>query len=154
MWMVSACGFSPVYQTNNDEKTPQVFKLSIAASSNDNAYTAYKLRREIETLLPTIPMKTNRPVTLKIKLSEDYGDIAYSSQANTLRRQGQLRARIELFDKTLEPFYVKDLDVVSSSTVDYQEEFALMAAEQGARERLVKSLAIDIVHELALAPFP
>ena len=144
----SGCGFTPVYQTQKGQSSPQSFRLTVTGA-NDQAYTSYKVRRELETLLPTIPAFKKNPISIKVTLSEQYGDIAYSSNAQTLRGQGQLRAHVELFDQMLEPFYVTDIDTVSSYTIDYPEEFATISAESGARERLIKALARDIAHDIA-----
>ncbi len=148
-FIVVGCGFEPIYQIRKAAETPQVFKLAISGS-NDNAYTSYKLRRELEMWLPTIVQKVPHSLKLEIKLEESYGDIAFSAAAKVLRSQGHLTAHIEVFDNRATPIHKATLDVVSSYTVDSPEEFPTMAAESGARERLIRNLAQDITHELSL----
>lgn len=143
------CGFAPVYQQKSNAHSPQAFKLNITGL-NDQAYTTYKLRREIETLLPTITEKVPRQLTLKILLEESYGNIAYNASAKAQRSQGQLKAILQVFDGNLTPIHEARLESSTSYTVDYIEEFSNISAEAGARERLIKNLAQDIGHELAL----
>ncbi|MES2253079.1 MAG: hypothetical protein V4482_05300 [Pseudomonadota bacterium] len=146
---ISGCGFEPVYKTKNNAERPQAFKL-IVTGSNDQAYTTYRLRRELETWLPTIAQKVPRQLTVKIALEEAYGSIAYNAKAKAQRNQGQLRAIIQVLDGGLTPLHEAKLDGATSYTVDYVEEFSTISAESGARERLIKNLAQDISHELSL----
>ncbi|MDP3371470.1 MAG: hypothetical protein Q8S21_01040 [Candidatus Paracaedibacteraceae bacterium] len=146
---LSGCGFEPIYQQKNNVLIPQAFKLNITGS-NDQAYTTYKLRRELETLLPTIAQKVSRQLTIKISLEETYGNIAYNANAKAQRSQGQLNAAIQVLDGNLTIIHESKLENATSYTVDYIEEFSNISAEAGARERLIKNLAQDIVHELAL----
>ncbi len=151
--LMVGCGFEPVYQPRTMAKTPQVFKLAISGN-NDNAYTSYKLRRELEMWLPTISQKVPHSLKVEIKLEEAYGDIAFSASAKVLRSQGHLTAHVLVFDNRSTPIHKATLDVVSSYTVDSSEEFPTMAAESGARERLIRNLAQDITHELSLMNVP
>lgn len=151
--LMTGCGFEPVYRSKEASKTPQLFKLFISGN-NDNAYTTYKLRRELETLLPTIARKVPRQLTVNIKLEESYGDIAFNSAAKVLRSQGHLTATLSVCDYGATPIHNAKLDVVTSYTVDSPEEFPTIAAESGARERLIRNLAQDITHELSLVVVP
>ncbi|MDP4725100.1 MAG: hypothetical protein NWS47_02270 [Alphaproteobacteria bacterium] len=145
----TGCGFEPVYKARTAAARPQSFKLSVTGST-DQAYTTHKLKKELETLLPTIPQKVDRQITVKIALEESYGNIAYNANAKAQRSQGQLRASVQLFDGSLKALHEAKLDGATSYTVDYVEEFSTISAESGARERLIKNLAQDIAHELSL----
>ena len=145
----TGCGFEPVYKVRTAAERPQSFKL-IVTGSNDQAYTTYKLRRELETWLPTIAQKVPRLLTVKIALDEAYGNIAYNANAQAQRSQGQIRATVQVLDGGLTPLHEAKLDVATSYTVNYVEEFSTISAESGARERLIKNLAQDIAHELSL----
>jgi len=147
--VISGCGFEPVYKKKNNADRPQAFKL-LVTGSNDQAYTTYKLRRELETWLPTIAQKVPRQLTVKIVLEESYGGIAYNAKAKAQRNQGQLRAVVQVMDGGITPLHEAKLDSATSYTVDYVEEFSTISAESGARERLIKNLAKDIAHELSL----
>ena len=146
---LTGCGFEPVYKARPAAERPQLFKL-IVTGSTDQAYTTHKLRKELETLLPTISQKVAHQLTVKITLEEAYGNIAYNANANAQRSQGQLRAVVQVFDGGLTPLHEAKLDGATSYTVDYVEEFSTISAECGARERLIKNLAQDIAHELSL----
>jgi outer membrane lipopolysaccharide assembly protein LptE/RlpB len=146
---LTGCGFEPIYKARAIAEHPQAFKL-IITGSNDQAYTTYKLRRELETWLPTISQKVPHQLTVKIALEETYGNIAYNANAKTQRSQGQLRATVQVFDGNITPLHEAKLDGATSYTVDYLEEFSTISAESGARERLIKNLAQDIAHELSL----
>jgi hypothetical protein len=145
----TGCGFEPVYKTRTAAARPQSFKLNVTGST-DQAYTTHKLKKEIETLLPTISQKVDRQLTVKIVLEESYGNIAYNANAKAQRSQGQLRAIVHVLDGGLKPIHEAKLDGATSYTVDYVEEFSTISAESGARERLIKNLAQDIAHELSL----
>jgi hypothetical protein len=124
-------------------------------------------------LLPTISKKTDHVLTVKIKLDESYGDIALNANAKVLRSQGQLRAHLVVTDSMdvahrqsldaltkkmdqgtvvadSKPWLDTTVESVTSYTVQDVEEFSVMSAESGARERMIKNLARDIVHELQL----
>jgi hypothetical protein len=150
---LSGCGFEPIYDIKGGKENPQSFKLNITGS-NEQAYTTYKLRREIETLLPTIQQKTPHTLAVKIVVSETYGNIAYNANAKAQRSQGQLNAKISVLDQGLTPIHEATLNSITSYTVDFTEEFSNISAEAGARERLIKNLAQDIVHELSLVEIP
>lgn len=145
----TGCGFEPVYKSRTAATRPQSFKLSVTGST-DQAYTTHKLKKELETLLPTISQKVNRLLTVKVAVEESYGNIAYNANAKAQRSQGQLRATVRIFDGELKPLHEVKLDSATSYTVDYLEEFSTISAESGARERLIKNLAQDIAHELSL----
>jgi outer membrane lipopolysaccharide assembly protein LptE/RlpB len=148
-FILTSCGFEPAYKAKTAAHQPQSFKL-IITGSNDQAYTTYKLRRELETLLPTISQKVEHQLTLKIDLVENRGNIAYNASAKAQRSQEQLAATVQIFDGGITPLFETKLDTATSYTVDYVEEFSTLSAESGARERLIKNLAQDIAHELSL----
>jgi hypothetical protein len=145
----TGCGFEPVYKTKTAVARPQSFKLTVTGSTGQ-AYTKHKLKKELETLLPTISQKVDRQLTVKVALEESYGNIAYNASAKAQRSQGQLHAIVHILDGGLKPIHEAKLDGSTSYTVDYVEEFSTISAESGARERLIKNLAQDIAHELSL----
>lgn len=147
--LFTGCDFEPIYKSKTAAARPQSYKLTVTGST-DQAYTTHKLKKELETLLPTISQKVDRQLTVKITIEESYGNIAYNANAKAQRSQGQLRATLQLFDGGLKPLHESKLDSATSYTVDYVEEFSTISAESGARERLIKNLAQDIAHELSL----
>jgi hypothetical protein len=144
---LSGCGFTPVYAPLEKAENPQKFILHI---KGDPSYSVYKLKRALQTYLPTFKQKVNRPITVKIELSESFGDIALNASAKVLRSQGQMYAKVKVMDSNATSTILLDtqLESVTSYTVQYLEEFAIISAESGARERMIKDLAQNIAHEL------
>ncbi len=144
------CGFQPLYAPENSkiEKRSQPLYLSIHGT-NDLSYVVYKFRRTLESLLPTIPWKRDRPYHVKISLAETYGAIAYGGSATISRSQGQLQADISVLDEggTL---LAQKIDAVSSYAMDVGEEFATFKSKEATQERLINALAEDVFREIIL----
>lgn len=159
MLAVSGCGFRPIYykeKTAPEESfMPQEFKIAIKGMP-ENSHLYYKLRRELDVLLPTIPQKIPHILHVFITLESFFGDVALNSKAKVLRRQGYLEAQLEVSDfhsqKSTHPLLRQKIESITSYSVQEEEELAIIFAEEGANDRMIADIAKRITHALANMP--
>lgn len=145
------CGFSPLYKAPTLKDGPQTYTLQIKGPEN-LAPLYYKLRREMEVLLPTLAKKEDKIVAITIHLGQEFGDIALNERAKIMRSQGRTTAHVAvrwIDENSVEHNKTFTEESVTSFTAQDVEEFSIMSAEQGAKDRMIIDLAQKITLSLS-----
>ncbi len=144
---LSGCGFEPVYRVKSDQQKSLPFSLQVTGN-NETAYSTYKFKQEITSLLSTLSPPPGEKLKIKIHLNESFGDIGYGSDASILRSQGRIVATLEIYSNAATPLYKNTIDTVSSYTVNNAEEFTNLNSKNAARERILINLASEVSREI------
>ncbi len=145
---LTGCGFEPVYQAKSDQPHSLPFSLQVTGD-NETAYSTYKFKQEMNTLLSTFTPPSEEKLKIKVHLTEAFGDIGYGSDASILRSQGRMVATLGIYSSKATLLHENTLDTVSSYTVNNAEEFTNLSAKNAARERLIISLASEVSREIS-----
>ncbi len=148
MFGLACCGFDPVYQPKSSQQLAIPFSLQVTGD-NDTAYSTYKFKQEMNSLLSTLTPPPGEKLKIKIHLTESFGDIGYGSDASILRSQGRMIAILEIYSSHATPLYKNTIDMVSSYTINNSEEFTNLNAKNAARERIIISLASEVSREIS-----
>ncbi|MBY0281083.1 MAG: hypothetical protein K2W94_02890 [Alphaproteobacteria bacterium] len=147
---ITGCGFKPLHQQKGPVNSASLpFYLKVMGN-NDDAYTTYRFKQELLTLLSKLRLPQTQKFEIRINLSEGYGDIGYGADATVLRSQGRVAAAIQMYDSDDKPFYENTLDIVSSYTINESEEFSNLNAKNATRDRLIIALAQDVAREISM----
>lgn len=146
---ITGCGFEPLHKKSDTSYASLPFFLKITGN-NDDAYTTYRFKQELLTLLTKLKLPSTEKVEIRIQVGEGYGDIGYGADASVLRSQGRLAANIQMYGANEKPFYENTLDMVSSYTINESEEFSNLNAKNAARDRLIITLAKDVAREISM----
>jgi hypothetical protein len=146
---ITGCGFEPLHQQREVSHASLPFYLKVTGN-NDDAYTTYRFKQELLTLLSKLRLPQTQKIEIRIQVGENYGDIGYGVDASVLRSQGRLAAAVQMYDSNEKPFYENTLDIVSSYTINESEEFSNLNAKNAARDRLIIALAGDVAREISM----
>ena len=147
---LGGCGFRPLLDPGTSVKAleqSQPLKITVQSSSNSLSYEAYKMRRELESMACFVPYRRKEPITISILLSNTSGAITYGVAANIQRSHHQLSAQVRLSDQGRMKKEVL-VDAISSYSMDIQEAFPSLLAEEATRERLIRPLAERIIETI------
>ncbi len=145
------CGFSPLYKAPTQQEGSQEYTVQIKGPET-LAPLYYKLRREMEVLMPTLAKKVDQSVALTIHIQQDFGDIALNERAKVMRSQGRTTAQVTVRwvdDQSGEHKKEFVEESVTSFTAQDVEEFSIMSAEQGSKDRMIIDLAQKITLSLS-----
>jgi hypothetical protein len=146
---ITGCGFEPLHQQKDTSNASLPFFLKVTGN-NDDAYTTYRFKQELLTLLSKLKLPPTQKIEVRIQVGENYGDIGYGADASVLRSQGRLAVSIQMYNSDEKPFYENTLDMVSSYTINESEEFSNLNAKNAARDRLIIILAADVAREISM----
>jgi hypothetical protein len=145
---LAACGFQPIYEKT--ERGPILGPLTLKVTgANQDGYTVYKLRSEIEPQLASLAALCSKPYSIQVRVQEEFGDIGYANDGTAIRAQGRMVAYVSVLGKTLTPVYEDQLDSVSSYTMNHGDEFSNLNAKDAVRERLIIDLSREIVQSVS-----
>jgi LPS-assembly lipoprotein len=147
--ILSACGFTPIYATQDNKKTAASFnQINIAIIPNREGQF---LRNALIDRFYTNGEPKNPHYQLKISpiREQTYNfDITVDSEAT--RRQLKLSATMRLIDlKTKKTVLKRSLLSIASYNV-LQSEFSTIVTEQSARENALNDLARQIERQISL----
>ena len=148
LFLLCQCGFEPIYQKKEVAESSQNASLKIFGGNQD-AYTVYRLRQEIEPQLTSLAPIVKKKYRIHVNVQEEFGNIGYANDGTAVRAQGRISAHISVFDQTLTPIYESHVDSVSSYTINYGDEFSNLNSQDGVRERLVVDLGREIIQSLS-----
>lgn len=152
--LLTACGFAPVYGTNN---TNNGSRDSAATVLNQTRISAMKdregqfLRNALIDRFYRDGYPTNPQYQLTItELVETETDFDITVESEATRRQLKIRTSITLGGiNTNKPSLKRNLYAVSSYNV-LESEFATRVSEQNAREAILNDLSRQIEQQIAL----
>jgi hypothetical protein len=144
--LLSACGFTPMLEKNADAPDESGSRLVVESASKDGtSYTIQMLRQRLKSVLSGINLDSRYKIY--IRLNEETGNLAYATDATSTRSMMRLVGQILVScdGKTL---YETRIPSVTSYSQNTNDEFVNQSASEGARERLIESLTIDISREI------
>lgn len=148
LFSLTGCGFDPIYRAKSDQPQSLPFSLQVTGN-NDTAYSTYKFKQEMNSLLSTLAPPPGGKLKVKIHLTEAFGDIGYGTDASILRSQGRMVATLTIHSNNGILLHENTLDTVSSYTINNAEEFTNLNARNAARERIIISLANEVSREIS-----
>lgn len=142
--LMTACGFTPVFQKNENQQIgARLFVESI--NKDGNSYAVQMIRQRLKGVLSNLNLDSHHKVY--VRLSEEMGNLAYAADATSTRSMMRMSAQI-LINFEGKTLYETKIANVTSYSQNTNDEFANQSATQGAQERLIESLTIDISREL------
>ncbi|MHA1558766.1 MAG: hypothetical protein ACTSXG_03055 [Alphaproteobacteria bacterium] len=142
--ILSSCTFEPIYKAQGNLDW---LNLKIK-NSNDMGYAAHRLRTALTPLLKTIKMPQNKKITVELDIKEIFDYIGYASDVTVVRSQGHFIVDLDIL-QNYNSIHKKKLTAITSYTIDENEEFTNLSAQNAARERLIQQIALDISREIA-----
>ncbi|MBW0143946.1 LPS assembly lipoprotein LptE [Sphingomicrobium clamense] len=145
---LSACGFRPLYADGASGVAGS--QLSLVAVGPIDDRSGWLLRNALIDRLGGGAMPDGARYRLDVEIDDDITRFGIRGDAAATRERRTLRARYQLVDmQTGET--VLDSTAGSDAGIDItSSEYATVAAEQTAAERLSKEVADDIVNRLGL----
>jgi hypothetical protein len=141
---LSACGFTPMLA--HDDKIESGSRLAVASTSKDgSSYTVQMMRQRLKNILSGLNLDSTYKTY--VRLSEESGNLAYATDATATRSMMRMTAQIVISCEGRTIYETKCASVTSYSQ-NSNDEFANQSASEGARERLIESLSIDISREM------
>lgn len=143
--LLGACSFTPMLQ--NDSASPdQGAKLVIESINKDgNSYVVQMMRQRLKCALSGLLLGPQYKIY--IRLSEESGNLAYATDATAMRAMMRFTAQIIISHKG-NALYETKLASVTSYSQNSSDEFINQSAAQGAQERLIEALTIDVSREV------
>jgi LPS-assembly lipoprotein len=146
--MLSGCGLRPVYSDGSHGAVAQMAgNVEVAAIEGKSGWL---VRNALNDRLAALATGTGPKYRLVVKLDDSIQGFGVRSDDTITRERRTLRARYQLVDDSTGTQVIDDtagsdvgIDVVSS-------EYATIAAEDTAMERLAQTIADQIMSRLAL----
>lgn len=143
--LLTACGFTPMLQKNEIE-TNHGAKLIVESFNKDgNSYLVQMLSQRLKISLSGLPL--DHAHKIYIRLGEEAGNLAYATDATAMRSMMRLTAQI-IISYQGTTLYETKLSSVTSYSQNASDEFINQSAVQGAQERLIEALTIDVSREV------
>ena len=144
--LLSACGFTPMLQKNADAPDESGSRLVVESASKDGtSYTIQMLRQRLKSVLSGIKLDSRYKTYARI--SETTGNLAYATDATSTRSMMRLTAQI-IISCDGQTLHETSLNSVTSYSQNTNDEFVNQSAVQGAQERLIEAMTIDISREI------
>jgi len=141
---LTACGFMPVFQKDeNQQNGARLFVENI--NKDGNSYAVQMIRQRLRGVLSNLNLDSHHKIY--IRLNEEAGNLAYAADATSTRSMMRMSAQI-LINFEGQTLYETKLASVTSYSQNTNDEFVNQSGVQGAQERLIESLTIDISREL------
>lgn len=144
--LLAACGFTPMLAKNDNAPTESRSRFVVESANKDgSSYMVQMMRQRLKNVLAGLNLDSRYKTY--IRLNEETGNLAYATDATSTRSMMRLVAQILVScdGKTL---YETRLASVTSYSQNTNDEFVNQCASEGARERLIESLTIDISREV------
>nr|WP_295374158.1 LPS assembly lipoprotein LptE [uncultured Sphingosinicella sp.] len=146
--MVSACGLRPLYSGGSGGNVAQTLR-SVEVAPIDGGRSGWMVRTALQDRLGNSQPSQAR-YRLEVELDDDITGFGIRSDDAVTRERRTLRARYRLVDVSLGTVLL-DATAGSDAGIDVvSSEYATVAAEQTALERLSREVADQIVTRLAL----
>jgi hypothetical protein len=141
---LTACGFTPMLAY--DDATESGSRLVVESASKDgSSYTVQMMRQRLKNVLSGINLDSSYKTY--VRLSEESGNLAYATDATATRSMMRMNAQI-IISHDGQTIYETKCATVTSYSQNSNDEFANQSAVQGAQERLIESLSIDVSREM------
>lgn len=130
----------------HDDNVESGSRLVVESVSKDgSSYTVQMMRQRLKNILSGLNL--NLTYKTYVRLNEESGNLAYATDATATRSMMRMTAQIIIScdGKTI---YETKCASVTSYSQNSNDEFANQSATEGARERLIESLSIDISREM------
>lgn len=146
--LLSGCGLRPLYSNGGSGPVAQTLR-SVDVAPIGGGRAGWLVRTELEERLPGADESGSR-YRLEVELDDEITGFGIRSDNAVTRERRTLRARYRLVDATAGTVLL-DATAGSDAGIDVvSSEYATVAAEQTALERLAKEVADQIVGRLAL----
>ncbi len=130
----------------HDDKVESGSRLVVESASKDgSSYAVQMMRQRLKNVLSGLNLDSHYKTYVRI--SEETGNLAYATDATSTRSMMRINAQI-LISRDGQIVYETKLNSVTSYTQNTSDEFVNQSAVQGAQERLIESLTIDISREI------
>jgi hypothetical protein len=141
------CNFKPLYERTNDYHVLPT-KVSIIGAE-DEVFYSYKFKKELALHLEHFANKIQeKPIKIRVVLSISFGNIGYGSDVTVLRTSGRAIANLSIYNENGSVAYENKLDAVSSYTLDINEDFSNLCAQEADKNRIITSLAQDVATDI------
>jgi len=142
---LTACSFTPMLQTNEADIDKGVKLVVENINKDGNSYTVQMMRQRLRCALSNLQLDNQYKVY--IRLNEETGNLAYATDATAMRAMMRFTAQI-IISYQGQTLYETKLASVTSYSQNANDEFINQSAAQGAQERLIEGLSIDISREV------
>ena len=147
--LLGACGLRPIYAGGEKGAVAETLRAVEVAAIGGQPGWLVRTALEDRLGIPDGPAKYR----LEVELEEDITGFGIRSDDSVARERRTLRARYRLVDAAIGTVLV-DATAGSDAGIDVvSSEYATLAAEQTALERLSKEVADQIVARIALYAF-
>lgn len=143
--LLTACGFSPMFTKENTPSESGSRLVVENINKEGSSYTTQMMRQRLRNTLSGLNLDSRYKI--HIRLSEEAGNLAYASDATATRSMMRLNAQI-IISCDGQTIYETKLASVTSYSQNSNDEFVNQSVTQGAQERLIESLIIDISREM------
>lgn len=144
---LTACNFKPLYERNGHYSVLPA--KVVVTGAEDEAFYSYKFKKELALHLEHIASKINeKPIKIRVNLSVSFGNIGYGANVTVLRTSGRGIATINIQNDTGALVYENKIDAVSSYTLDINEDFSNLSAQEADKNRIIISLAQDVATDI------
>lgn len=145
--LLASCGFTPMLSKNiSDQGSQTGARLVVESSTKDGcSYPIQMMRQRLKVILTGLNLDSTYKI--HVGVSEESGSLAYAADATATRSMLRMTARIVISCSGQTVFETK-LNSVTSYSQNTSDEFVNQSAAEGAKERLIESLSIDISREL------
>lgn len=143
---LAACGFTPILKKNDDIPSKSGARLVVeSVNKGGNNYIIQMMRQRLKSVLSGLNL--DHGYKIYIRLNEESGNLAYATDETSTRSMVRFSAQI-LISCEGQTVYETKLANVTSYSQNTNDEFMNQSSLQGAQERLIESLSIDISREL------
>lgn len=141
---LTACGFTPMLAL--DDNVESGSHLVVESLSKDgSSYTVQMMRQRLKNILSGLNLDSTYKT--HIRLSEEVGNLAYAADATATRSMMRMTAQI-IISCNGKTIYETKCATVTSYSQNSNDEFVNQSASEGARERLIEALSLDISREM------
>ncbi len=143
---LSGCDFTPMLAKNDNDLAESGSRLVVESENKDgSSYVIQMLRLRLKNSLSNIGLSKSYKTFVRIK--EEAGSLAYAADATSTRSMMRMSAQI-IISCNGKTVYETKLNGVTSYAQNTNDEFVNQSAVNGAQERLIESLSIDISREI------
>ncbi len=149
LFLLAACGFSPIYGPKADKSSPVVDALSLVAIDNIPNENGQKLRNHLIDRMYFKGRPTNPAAFLSVSLSDKTTSLGIKKDETASLVEMSLTAKYRLLDKNRAPL----LEGTARSVVLYSQldaQYGTLAAQRNAYDRALTEVGEQIVGRLSL----
>lgn len=143
-FMLTSCGFTPMLAHGDNIESGS--RLVVESTSKEgSSYTVQMMRQRLKNILSDLNLDSTYKT--HVRLSEESGNLAYAADATATRSMMRMIAQI-IISCDGRAIYETKCASVTSYSQNANDEFANQSASEGARERLIEALSLDINREM------